>query len=145
MERGQPLLLTRTCIEPMRSMRAVIWHHYAPMRVFALSDVHADYEANARWLAELSTEDYRDDVLVLAGDVSDSLDTLEATLRVLARRFDTVAYVPGNHDLWVRGDAARTSMEKFAAVHAVAAGCGVATAPVHREKLSIVPLLGWYD
>jgi predicted phosphodiesterase len=115
------------------------------MRVFALSDVHADYEANARWLAELSTEDYRDDVLVLAGDVSDSLETLEETLRVLTRRFDTVAYVPGNHDLWVRRGSARTSMDKFDAVHAIAADCGVATAPVHRETLSIVPLLGWYD
>jgi len=115
------------------------------MRVFALSDVHADYDANVRWLDELSMQDYQDDVLILAGDVSDSLGTLERTFRCLTGRFDTVAYVPGNHDLWVRGEGPATSLQKFAAVHAVAADCGVATAPVHRGAISIVPLLGWYD
>jgi predicted phosphodiesterase len=115
------------------------------MRVFALSDVHADYDANLRWLADLSTQDYRRDTLILAGDVSDSLETLETTFRGLVQRFDSVAYVPGNHDLWVRGDTAGTSLEKFEAVHALAAECGVATAPVHRGPVSIVPLLSWYD
>jgi predicted phosphodiesterase len=115
------------------------------MRVFALSDVHADYDANARWLADLSMADYRDDVLILAGDVSDSIEKLQITFEGLTQRFGAVAYVPGNHDLWVRGDAAGTSLEKFAAVCATAATCGVSTTPVHRGPVSIVPLLSWYD
>jgi predicted phosphodiesterase len=115
------------------------------MRVFALSDVHADYDANVRWLTDLSSAEHQDDLLVLAGDVSDSLETLERTFRGLRQRFGTVVYVPGNHDLWVRGDASRTSLEKFEAVCGVAEDCGVSTSPVHRGALTVVPLLGWYD
>lgn len=115
------------------------------MRVFALSDVHADYDANLRWLADLSTQDFQDDVLILAGDVSDSLEILETTFRELAKRFGTVTYVPGNHDLWVRGESAGNSLDKFEAVQALAAECGIETTPVHLGALSIVPLLSWYD
>jgi predicted phosphodiesterase len=43
------------------------------MRVFALSDLHIDYEVNAGWVKSLSSVDYLDDVLILAGDISDKL------------------------------------------------------------------------
>ena len=41
------------------------------MRVFALSDIHIDYNANAKWIESLSVAEYKDDVLILAGDVTD--------------------------------------------------------------------------
>jgi Icc-related predicted phosphoesterase len=50
------------------------------MRVFTVSDIHVDFDANARWIAGLSTQDYRDDFLILAGDVSASLRLLEVCL-----------------------------------------------------------------
>src|SRR3989442_991940 len=31
------------------------------MRVFALSDIHVDYDENARWIANLSLTEYQDD------------------------------------------------------------------------------------
>src|SRR5882672_3949732 len=71
------------------------------MRVFALSDLHIDYQVNAKWVADISAFDYRDDVLILAGDVTDKLRLLEWCLSTLARRFRKVLFVPGNHDLWV--------------------------------------------
>jgi hypothetical protein len=77
--------------------------------------------------------------------VSDSLEILGTVFRELAKRFRTVAYVPGNHDLWVRGEASGNSLDKFAAVQALAAECGIETAPVHLGNVSIVPLLSWYD
>jgi Icc-related predicted phosphoesterase len=40
------------------------------MRVFAISDLHVDYADNAKWVAGLSTSQYLDDILVVAGDVS---------------------------------------------------------------------------
>lgn len=47
------------------------------MRVFTLSDIHIEYMVNKQWVADLSAIDYRDDVLILAGDISDSgLDTI---------------------------------------------------------------------
>lgn len=84
------------------------------MKGFALSGLHTDYQANARWLSGLPAADDTGDVLIVAGDVSDSLLLLARSLEALAQRFRQVLHVPGNHDLWVirdRGD--RTSLDKF--------------------------------
>jgi hypothetical protein len=116
------------------------------MRVFAVSDLHVDYEANARWVTALSLSDYRDDVLILAGDVSDSLTRLDECLRQLTHRFKTVLYTPGNHELWVLRDACvPDSLAKLRAVCSVAENCGASMRPFHHGTLSIVPLWSWYD
>jgi predicted phosphodiesterase len=115
------------------------------MRIFALSDVHVDFEANAMWVADLSKSDYRNDVLILAGDISDSPEQFEWGLGALAERFKKVVFVPGNHDLWVRGNPAKDSFEKFAEISEIAKACGVSMDPYHDGALTIVPLLGWYD
>jgi predicted phosphodiesterase len=116
------------------------------MRIFAISDLHVDYDVNAEWVAGLSSADYRDDVLILAGDVTDTLRLLEWCLSTLARRFKKVLFVPGNHDLWVTRDARdRDSLQKFADVAAVVASSGVSMQPFRERDVSIIPLLGWYD
>ena len=58
------------------------------------------------------------DVLIVAGDVSDNMDTLRTTLTLLCSKFGWVFFCPGNHDLWVGGR------------HSAAAGVG---AGVTRE------------
>jgi predicted phosphodiesterase len=116
------------------------------MKVFAISDVHVDHEANARWVEALSTEEFQDDILVLAGDVSDDLRLLHQCLSVLSSRFRKVLFVPGNHDLWVlRCDPGLTSFDKFDLVCRVAAESGVSMARHDEEGLSVIPLLSWYD
>jgi predicted phosphodiesterase len=116
------------------------------MRVFALSDIHVDYEVNARWIANLSVGEYRDDVLILAGDVTDGLRLLDWCLTTLTARFRKVLFVPGNHDLWVaREGPDKTSLQKFAEVTAVAESAGAATTAFRAAGVSIVPILGWYD
>jgi Icc-related predicted phosphoesterase len=120
------------------------------MRVFAVSDLHVDYPANAQWVAELSISEYRDDIMIVAGDISNSLPRLERTLSTLAARFRRVLYVPGNHELWVTGDedgksSGKTSLTKFEQVCAVAEEAGASMRRYDRDGLSIVPLLGWYD
>jgi predicted phosphodiesterase len=93
-----------------------------------------------------STQDYRDDFLILAGDISDSLRLLETSLMTLANRFRSVFYVAGNHDLWVnRGDEKKTSLDKFKGIRGVMENCGVSGTASHGETISIIPLLGWYD
>jgi predicted phosphodiesterase len=116
------------------------------MRIFALSDIHVDFEANARWLAGLSDADYRNDLLILAGDVTDALRLLAWSLDKLARCFRKVMFVPGNHELWVvRDEQERSSLQKFAAVLDVVESSGASTQPFRARGVTIVPLLGWYD
>lgn len=116
------------------------------MRVFALSDIHIDYEVNAKWIGNLSVADYQDDVLILAGDVTDTRPLLEWGLGTLAKRFKKVLFVPGNHDLWViRDDREKDSLQKFADVCAVVEASGASMRPFRAPGLSIIPLLSWYD
>jgi predicted phosphodiesterase len=120
------------------------------MRVFALSDVHADYHANMAWLQALSPTDYRNDVLLLAGDVSDALDKLQAALMAVRATFGQVFFVPGNHELWIRQGECADSLAKFWCVLALCASLGVRTSPgkigTARSASSvwIVPLFSWY-
>jgi predicted phosphodiesterase len=116
------------------------------MRIFAISDIHIDHPANAKWLAGLSLVDYRNDLLVLAGDVAHSSSLLQWAFSILGARFRTVLFVPGNHDLWVIDeDKRRTSLEKFEDVRRIAQLNGVYVEQFSCDTLSILPLFGWYD
>jgi predicted phosphodiesterase len=116
------------------------------MRVFAVSDLHVDYDANAKWVEGLSRADHRDDLLILAGDLTDRLPLLAWCLRAFAERFRKVLFVPGNHDLWVHRDGgARDSLGKFADVRAAAEDSGVSMRSHREPGLVVHPVLGWYD
>ncbi|MCX7293721.1 metallophosphoesterase [Janthinobacterium sp.] len=116
------------------------------MRVFSLSDIHVDFDANASWVEGLSRSDYQRDILLLAGDVSDSQQRFSLCIEAFARRFRKVFFVPGNHDLWVLRDAERIdSLEKFARVKALVLASGASMNAEVIENVAIVPLLGWYD
>ncbi|HKO55149.1 MAG TPA: metallophosphoesterase [Thermoanaerobaculia bacterium] len=116
------------------------------MRLFALSDIHVDYDANAKWVGGLSTADYQDDVLILAGDVTDDRRLLEWCLGTLARRFRNVLFVPGNHDLWViRDGREKNSLQKFDEVRAAVESSGASMQAFRGRGVSVIPLLAWYD
>ena len=51
---------------------------------------------------DLSDNAYQDDILILAGDISDDQTVLRTTFQLMASKFAHVFFVPGNHDLWVR-------------------------------------------
>jgi predicted phosphodiesterase len=115
-------------------------------RVFAVSDIHVDFDVNFQWVRQLSRADYRDDLLILAGDVTHKLAELASCLNELAARFAKVLFVPGNHDVWVLGEAPeRTSLQKFADVMTVVERSGASMQPYRRGDVLIAPLLGWYD
>lgn len=68
------------------------------MRVWAVSDIHTDYPQNLAWAQHwCGSEDFKQDAILLAGDISDSLDNLTKTLETFAAAFGHVFYVPGNH------------------------------------------------
>lgn len=116
------------------------------MRIFAVSDLHIDYDANARWVRNVSSAEHQDDVLIVAGDVSDALSRLAWCLETLAARFRAVAFVPGNHELWViRENRGKTSLQKYDEVRAVARSSGASTEPLRVNGVAVVPIPAWYD
>jgi predicted phosphodiesterase len=115
------------------------------MRIYALSDIHIDYAENRKWLMDLSTEDFRDDILILAGDVSDVTRYLVLAFSELMKRFKTVLFVPGNHDLWTYRNKIGNSLVYFEVIRCLAADFGVNMKPITIGNTSIIPLLGWYD
>lgn len=113
------------------------------MRIYALSDLHADLPENRRRLLRLPAGPHAGDALIVAGDVADSMEVLRETLTFLRARFRDVFFVPGNHELWVRNDA-RTSVEKFFDVLALCDTLGVRTRPARVGGTWVVPLFAWY-
>src|ERR1043165_7756734 len=101
-------------------------------RIFATSDLHTDYKDNFRWLSELSDTDYRDDALIVAGDISDRLEVIRDTLLLLRAKFRHALFTPGNHELWVRG-AEYDSIEKLRLILKLCDELEVSTTPQRFE------------
>jgi 3',5'-cyclic AMP phosphodiesterase CpdA len=68
------------------------------MRLWAISDLHVGHRQNRDALEELPS--FRDDWLIVAGDVGETEAHLDFALTVLSRRFARLVWVPGNHELW---------------------------------------------
>ncbi len=115
------------------------------MRIFALSDIHIDYAENRTWLTDLSSVDYRDDILILAGDIADIPALIADAFRELTRKFREVLFVPGNHDIWTYRNGIADSLSAFDHVRDIARDHGVHIEPYTAGVLTIIPLNGWYD
>lgn len=116
-------------------------------RIYAVSDLHAERAENANWVTAIDGARHlaRGDVLIVAGDVSDSMDVVRDTLVQLKARFASVMFCPGNHDLWVARGAAGDSMSRLAELEAMCREIGVSTEPVLVEDLCwVCPLHSWY-
>jgi Calcineurin-like phosphoesterase len=120
------------------------------LRVFALSDIHVDIKPNMAWLHALASTDYADATLILAGDISDSLEILHEALTCLCHTFAHVFFVPGNHELWVRRQEFPDSIAKFWHILQLCDALGVHTAPARVGTTNgtggvwVVPLFSWY-
>lgn len=119
------------------------------VRLWAISDIHTDLSENMDWVRGLSSEDFQLDALIVAGDVSDCLATLEITLSILVRKFHSVFFTPGNHDLWLSaGD--KDSLAKLRRIIKLCDDLGVVTearkigAPGQPGGLWVAPLLSWH-
>ena len=115
------------------------------MRLFTVSDLHIDYESNKRWLEGLSNADYKEDAVIVAGDISDSDQWLKTAFAHLVDKFKHVVFVPGNHDLWITRGPHSDSLEKFAWVMDTCRDYGLITARQVLGTFDITPLFSWYD
>ena len=116
-------------------------------RVYAVSDLHVDNTENMEWLKMLPI--HRDALLIVAGDVSDSLRGLSEALTLLQKLYGAVAFCPGNHDLWVmskdgRAEGLDDSLCKLVGVLELCERLGVCHGPATLEGVTVVPLLSWY-
>lgn len=68
------------------------------MKLYAISDLHLSYQANRQALETLPF--YKEDWLIVAGDVGETIALHRYAFSLLTRRFAQVIWVPGNHDLW---------------------------------------------
>lgn len=115
------------------------------MRFFALSDIHVDYPENRQWVNKIDSKEYGEDVLILAGDVTDDLSLLSQVFDTLQQKFSDVLFVPGNHELWLRDEDGDCSLEKFSVIERLCASQGIKTDVTHYDHVSVVPLFSWYD
>ncbi|HEY4004988.1 MAG TPA: metallophosphoesterase [Pseudonocardia sp.] len=68
-------------------------------RLLATSDLHVGHRDNRAIVEELHPRD-EGDWLIVAGDVGEQVEDIEWALGLLAGRFASVIWVPGNHELW---------------------------------------------
>jgi predicted phosphodiesterase len=115
------------------------------VRVFAVSDIHVDYAENLAWILSLDHKEYANDILILAGDVTDKMPLLEQVFVSLTASFKAVLFVPGNHELWVQEDDFDCSLTKFEAISELCKSCGVHADVFELTDISFVPLYSWYD
>ncbi len=97
------------------------------MKLFAISDLHVGADSNRAALATLAF--HPDDWLILAGDLGETIEQLEAVLSVTVPRFAKVFWVPGNHELWTHAsdNTGLRGAAKYDALVAVCRARGVLT------------------
>jgi 3',5'-cyclic AMP phosphodiesterase CpdA len=80
--------------------------------LMAIGDLHVEAAENRRFVERMRPAHDRD-WLIVCGDVGEIMSDIEWALTTLARTFEKVIWVPGNHELWtcpadpvqLRGDA----------------------------------------
>eukprot|EP00116_Pleurobrachia_bachei_P008744 sb/3469006/ len=117
-------------------------------RIFGISDLHTDYEENLVFVEEFTEQP--EDVVLVAGDVSDSIPRLIESLKILQRKYKEVFFIPGNHELWLtKNDHAPNSLVKLFEIIQCCNDLGVRTDPgkvrcVDGSDVWVVPLYSWY-
>jgi hypothetical protein len=95
------------------------------MKLWAISDLHLNYEANQTALVALP--EHPGDHLIVAGDVTESPKVLRWCLEVLGERFEKLYWVPGNHELWTVGRDGARGVAAYQAMVDVCRDLGVLT------------------
>lgn len=115
------------------------------MRVFTISDIHADYRENLLKIKNISQSDYKNDTLIVAGDISSKLKLISEVSIILKSKFKSVFFVAGNHDLWLEDRNQLSSFQKYAELTKVLTEEGIETKPYRIDNLVLIPIPSWYD
>ena len=115
------------------------------MRIFAISDIHGDYEENLKSVSSISDMDYQDDALLVCGDLSHRLSLLCTILETLKNKFNRVFFVPGNHDVWLDQNDFEHSLTKFEQLLNRVRDYGIEIGPCRLGDVVLLPIFSWYD
>jgi predicted phosphohydrolase len=114
------------------------------MTIYAISDLHTDNKDNRDLLNVLSANDYGEDTLLIAGDISNRLQIIKDTFLTLSAQFKHLFFMPGNHEFWVSKES-DNSLTKLDQILALCDDLGIHTRPKMIEEAWIVPLFSWYE
>ncbi|CAE7468321.1 sti1 [Symbiodinium sp. CCMP2592] len=120
-------------------------------KVWVVSDLYFDAKSNAEWCNALDDAKFQDDVLIVAGNVADTLHSIIRGLKVLRSKFHRLFYVPGNRDLALNASEVRTARfpDSIAKLLGLLAACdqiGVDMFPAAiSQDVYVVPLHSWYN
>ncbi len=122
------------------------------MSIYAISDLHLANKENQNALIALP--EYKNDWLLLAGDIGETEDHLEFALSILKQKFDKIIWVPGNHDLWSfpLNSKSLKGKDKYAKLVSICHKHGVYTPEdeyliykATTKEYCLVPILTLYD
>eukprot|EP00040_Diaphanoeca_grandis_P024367 m.133838 g.133838 ORF g.133838 m.133838 type:complete len:330 (-) comp29698_c0_seq1:627-1616(-) len=125
--------------------------------LWAISDLHSDFAENMVWIKSMKqdAQKYKAGFLIVSGDVSDDIKLVAETLSQLQSIFTGgVAFVPGNHDLWLNKEERAsqcTSITKFERLNTMCKHLLVHTGPVKvcqtdsgEGGVVLLPLQSWH-
>ena len=112
------------------------------------SDLHLPITSRAA-ITSMAREiaQYAPDVLVLAGDIAESLHELTNCLCLIREHVTTkILVLPGNHDLWARDVSSRLKWESRLAETVARAGCEWFEARSWSQHgIAVAGTIAWYD
>jgi 3',5'-cyclic AMP phosphodiesterase CpdA len=119
-----------------------------PIRLAFTSDLHLPI-TSAPAIADLAraVAAFAPAVLVVAGDVAESLPELERCLATLKGLLDCPVWVlPGNHDLWCRSARSQRLWEELLPQTVAAAGCRwLEGSSFVVDGVGVAGTIAWYD
>lgn len=123
----------------------------AAVCIYAMSDVHIDQGQNRAWIEGIHPTRYQDAILILAGDLGDSIDAVALGLKILRPKFRRVFFAVGNHDLYLRDSRGALavgpdSISKLLALTDLFAALDVDYRPAEVARgVFVAPLFSWYE
>ena len=121
------------------------------MKIFAIADIHI--EGKNKYIAYqlpdiISKQNYsKDDVLIIAGDISPYLGSLHNYLSLFKEIQINKLFVAGNHDIWVdkRGDSKDKYYNQLKDAVLNAGFYYLDSNPVIINEIGFIGNIGWYD
>lgn len=122
------------------------------LRIAAVSDIHARSDGLDDDLIEAirhRIDEINPDIVIVAGDVSETIGELEYHLGRLVIDSATNLYVAGNHDVWFEEDTGLGSLEKYSrTIGDVCRRTGfihLPDEPQIHNGIGFIGSMGWYD